>query len=351
METRPLGRSGIEVSRICLGTMTFGEQNSQEDAFALMDCALDRGVFFWDAAEMYPVSPREATYGRTEEIIGNWFASRGKRDQVVIATKAVGPGSRFPYIRDGQPRLNRKHLLQACEDSLQRLQTDYIDLYQLHWPERSSNFFGDLAFAPDPEEDAIPLEETLAALGELVEAGKVRQIGGSNETAWGVMKYLSLAEAGGGPRMVSIQNPYSLLNRSFEVGLAEVAVREDCGLLAYAPIAAGDMTGKYLAGRKPEGASMTTSPPTPRHHPLLPEARARRDRGVCRTGAAARPGALGGGRRLRLHPALPHLLDRRRDQPGAARAAARGAWGRARPGVAGGHRGDSPPLYLSLSLT
>lgn len=265
METRPLGRSGLEVSALCLGTMTWGEQNTQDEAFEQMDFACDRGINFFDAAEMYPVSPREETYGRTEEIIGNWFASRGQRERVIVATKVVGPGNRFPYIRDGQPRLNREHILQACDDSLRRLQTDYIDLYQLHWPERSANFFGDLAYKPDPDEDAVPLEETLGALGELVEAGKVRHVGVSNETAWGLMKYLNLADAGGGPRMVSIQNPYSLLNRSFEVGLAEVAVREDCGLLAYAPIAAGALTGKYLGGRKPEGARMTLFPENTRY--------------------------------------------------------------------------------------
>lgn len=265
METRPLGRSGLEVSALCLGTMTWGQQNSQDEAFEQMDFARDRGINFFDAAEMYPVSPREETYGRTEEIIGNWFASRGKRDQVILATKAVGPGSRFPYVRDGKPRLDRKHILAAVDSSLQRLQTDYIDLYQLHWPDRGANIFGDLGYSHDPQEEMTPLEETLGALAEVVKAGKVRHVGVSNETPWGLMKYLTLAEAGGGPRMVSIQNAYSLLNRSFEAGLAEIAHREDCGLLAYAPIGAGALTGKYLGGAKPEGARMTLFPQNTRY--------------------------------------------------------------------------------------
>ena len=265
METRPLGRSGIEVSRICLGTMTFGEQNTQEEAFEQMDFALDRGVFFWDAAEMYPVAPRKETYGRTEEIIGNWFASRGKREQVVIATKVVGPSAHFTYVRDGKPRLNRGHILEAIDASLKRLQTDYIDLYQLHWPDRNTNVFGKLGYRHDPDEEMTPLEETLGALDEAVKAGKIRHAGVSNETPWGLMRYFALSDAGLGPRMVSIQNPYSLLNRTFEEGLAEIALREDCGLLAYAPIGGGTLTGKYLEGKQPEGARMTLFPQNTRY--------------------------------------------------------------------------------------
>ncbi|MDX1709513.1 MAG: NADP(H)-dependent aldo-keto reductase [Rhodovibrionaceae bacterium] len=266
MDYRRLGRSDIEVSSLCLGTMTWGEQNTQEEGFAQMDAALERGINFFDTAEMYPIAPREETYGRTEEIIGNWFAARGTRDKVVLATKALGPGSRFDYVRDGKPRLNRAHLVQAVDDSLRRLQTDYIDLYQLHWPERNANFFGKLGYQHDPSDtDWTPLEETLEALGEIVRSGKVRHIGLSNETAWGTMKTLELAERGLGPRVVSIQNPYSLLNRSFEAGLAEVAIREDCGLLAYAPLGAGVLTGKYLDGAKPEGARMTLFPKNTRY--------------------------------------------------------------------------------------
>jgi len=265
MEYRRLGRSDIMVSAVCLGTMTWGEQNSLDEGFQQMDAALERGVTFWDTAEMYAVPPRKETYGRTEEIIGAWFASRGKRNQVILATKAVGPGDRFPYIRDGQPRFTKAHLTQALDDSLRRLKTDYVDLYQLHWPDRSTNTFGSLGFSPDPEDNMTPIEETLAALDELLQSGKVRYVGLSNETPWGTMTFLTLAEAGKGPRMVSVQNPYSLLNRSFETGMAEVAIREDCGLLAYAPIAAGMLSGKYLDGARPAGARLTLFPENTRY--------------------------------------------------------------------------------------
>lgn len=266
MELRRLGRTDLDVSLICLGTMTWGRQNSLEDGLAQMDYALDRGVFFWDTAEMYPIAPTAATYGRTEEIIGEWFASRGKRNKVILATKAVGPGERFRHVRDGYPRFNRAHLVRAVEDSLRRLKTDYIDLYQLHWPERSVNSFGRLGYLPNPEEaDWTPLEEVLAALAELVTAGKIRHVGLSNETPWGVMKFLQLADQGLGPRMASIQNPYNLLNRSFEAGLAEIAHREEVGLLAYAPIAAGVLSGKYLGGQRPVGARMTCFPDNKRY--------------------------------------------------------------------------------------
>lgn len=256
METRRLGRTDLEVSLICLGTMTFGEQNTEAEGHAQMDYAVDRGVNFFDTAEMYAVPVKAETYGRTEEIIGTWFAARGSRDKVILATKAVGPGERFAHIRDGKPRLNRTHLVQAVEDSLRRLQTDYIDLYQLHWPERPVNNFGKLDYQHDEDEDPVPLEETLRALEELVGAGKVRHVGLSNETPWGMMRCAQLAETHGLPRMVSVQNPYNLLNRSFEVGAAEVAIREDMGLLAYAPMAGGHLSGKYLDGKLPENSRM-----------------------------------------------------------------------------------------------
>jgi len=265
MEYRALGRSGLKVSAICLGTMTWGEQNSEAEGHAQMDLAVDRGVTFWDTAEMYPVAPRKETYGRTEEIIGTWFASRGKRDKVILATKAVGPGERFKHIRDGAPRHNRKHLVEAVDASLKRLRTDYIDLYQLHWPDRSVNSFGTLGYRPDPKEEMTPLEESLDALAEIVKSGKVRHVGVSNETPWGLMRFLGLAEAGRGPRMVSIQNAYSLLNRTFEQGLAEIAHREDVGLLAYAPAAAGALSGKYLNGARPAGARITLWPQNTRY--------------------------------------------------------------------------------------
>jgi aryl-alcohol dehydrogenase-like predicted oxidoreductase len=240
--------------------MTWGEQNTPEEAFAQMDLALEAGINFFDTAEMYPIDARAETYGRTEEIIGEWFTARGKRQDVILATKVVGPGSRFGYIRDGKPRLNAAHITEAVEASLRRLQTDVIDLYQLHWPDRPMHVFGTLGFRQAASGSETPLEETLDVLEGLIRAGKLRAVGVSNETPWGVMRAIALAEAGKGPRMASIQNPYSLLNRSFEARLAEVAVREDCGLLAYAPIAAGALTGKYLGGKNPERARFTLWP-------------------------------------------------------------------------------------------
>ncbi|NIC08001.1 NADP(H)-dependent aldo-keto reductase [Billgrantia bachuensis] len=254
MQTRLLGDTGIEVSRLCLGTMTFGEQNSEAEAHEQLDRAVAFGINFIDAAEMYPVPPRAETQGRTEAYIGSWLKRRESRDDVIIATKVTGP--RMEHIRGGS-RLSREQIHQAIDASLTRLQTDYVDLYQLHWPERSTNYFGKLGYEHDEEEDAVALEETLAALKELVEAGKVRAIGLSNETPWGVMKSLQLAERLDLPRVASIQNPYNLLNRTFEVGLAEIAQRENVGLLAYSPLAFGVLSGKYLDGARPENARLT----------------------------------------------------------------------------------------------
>lgn len=255
MEKRRLGRTDLEVSLICLGTMTWGEQNSESDAFDQLDLAMESGINFIDAAEMYPVPPRAETQGLTERYLGNWLKARGRRDDLVIASKVTGPGD-MDYIRGG-PRLSREHILQAADDSLRRLQTDYIDLYQVHWPERRSNFFGKLGFRPGNEEGAVPMEETLSALDELVKAGKVRHVGLSNESPWGTMRYLQLSEQHGWPRPVSVQNPYNLLNRSFEAGMAEVAWREQTGLLAYSPLAFGVLSGKYLDGQKPAGARLS----------------------------------------------------------------------------------------------
>lgn len=255
MEKRPLGNTDVEVSLICLGTMTWGEQNSRKEAFEQMDYALERGINFFDAAELYPVPPKAETYGRTEEQIGEWFGLRKNREKVILASKVTGRSS-MPWIRNGA-RLSRDHIRKALEDSLKRLKTDYIDLYQVHWPERPANFFGkhDYDHVEDPE--AIPILETLQSLDELVKEGKVRHIGISNETAWGVAEYLKLAKERSLARIVSIQNPYSLLNRTFEVGLAEMAIRERCGLLAYSPLGFGSLSGKYRGGRKPEGARLT----------------------------------------------------------------------------------------------
>ncbi|TAD87982.1 MAG: NADP(H)-dependent aldo-keto reductase [Alphaproteobacteria bacterium] len=256
MQYRPLGRTGLSVSAICLGTMTWGEQNTEAEGHAQMDFALDQGVTFWDAAEMYPVPPRAETYGETERIIGTWFAKTGKREQVILATKVLGSGA-LAYVRDGTQRLDRKSILAACDASLARLQTDYIDLYQLHWPDRPVNSFGKLGYTHVDDPATVPLEESLSALHELVTAGKVRAIGLSNETPWGVMTALALAATKGLPRVASIQNPYSLLNRAFEVGLAEVAIREEVGLLAYSPLAMGVLAGKYVGGARPPGARIT----------------------------------------------------------------------------------------------
>ncbi|GED23003.1 NADP(H)-dependent aldo-keto reductase [Halomonas halmophila] len=254
MQTRPLGNTGIEVSRLCLGTMTFGEQNSEAEAHEQLDRAVSFGIDFIDTAEMYPVPPNADTQGLTERYIGSWLASRGSRDDIILASKIAGPG--LDYLRGGS-RLTREQVHQAIDTSLQRLQTDYIDLYQLHWPDRRSNFFGRLGYQPDEQEDAIALEETLSALQELVQAGKIRAIGLSNETPWGVMRALHLADRMGLPRVASVQNPYSLLNRTYEVGLAEIAHRENAGLLAYSPLGFGVLSGKYLDGARPEGARLT----------------------------------------------------------------------------------------------
>lgn len=247
---RPLGRTDLRVSLIGLGTMTFGEQNSEADAHAQLDLALDHGVNLIDCAEMYPVPPRAETQGRTEAYVGSWLASRpGARERVVLATKITGPGGGFSWLRDGGTRFRADHLEQALEGSLRRLQTDHVDLYQLHWPDRNVNLFGQLEWRHQPDEALTPPDETLAALERLVRSGKVRHVGVSNETPWGVMRFLAAAEQSGGPRIVSVQNPYSLLNRSFEVGLAEVAMREQVGLLAYSPLGMGMLTGKYDGGR------------------------------------------------------------------------------------------------------
>ena len=256
MEYRQLGRSDLQISALCLGSMTWGEQNSEAEGFAQIDRAKACGINFLDTAEMYPVPPRRDTYGATERIIGNYFKARGDRADWVLASKVAGPGNGIDYIRGGQLKHNRQHIVAALDDSLKRLQTDWIDLYQLHWPERSTNFFGQLGYRHQ-EQDFTPLQETLEVLSEQVKAGKIRHIGLSNETAWGTMKYLQLADQLGLPRAVSIQNPYNLLNRSFEVGLAEVAMREQCGLLAYSPLAFGMLSGKYENGARPANARIT----------------------------------------------------------------------------------------------
>lgn len=255
MQYTKLPHSTLELSKICLGTMTFGAQNSQAEAFEQLDYALERGVNFIDTAEMYPVPPTAETQGLTETYIGNWLKKSGKREKVVLATKVAGPRN-LPYIRDNM-RLDRRNIHLAIDDSLSRLNTDYVDLYQLHWPQRQTNCFGQLNYPYPDEQEEVSLVETLDALSELVKAGKIRYIGVSNETPWGVMSLLKLAEKHELPRIVSIQNPYNLLNRSFEVGLSEISHYEGVQLLAYSPLAFGCLSGKYLNGARPKGARCT----------------------------------------------------------------------------------------------
>lgn len=256
MQKRTLGRTDLKVSVIALGTMTWGEQNTEAEAFEQIRLAKDAGVNFLDTAEMYPVPPNGETYGSTETFIGNYFRRFGDRSDWVLASKVAGPG-RMEHIRDGNPRLDRKNITAAVEASLDRLQTDYLDLYQLHWPDRKTNFFGQLGFTYDPDDQFVAIEDTLDVLDELVKAGKIRHIGLSNETPWGTARFLHLAESRGWPRAVSIQNPYNLLNRSFEIGLAEIALREEIGLLAYSPLAFGVLSGKYLDDARPANARLS----------------------------------------------------------------------------------------------
>lgn len=257
MQYRKLGTTGIDVSALCLGTMTWGEQNTEKEAHGQLDYAASEGINFIDAAEMYPVPPRAETQGLTETFIGTWLKSRKNRDKVVIATKVVGPDEGFVHVRGELPRLNRKHIHHAVDASLKRLQTEYIDLYQLHWPERTTNYFGQLGYRHVEEPQVVSLEETLTVMDGLVKAGKIRHVGISNETPWGAMSYLKLSEAKHVARVASIQNPYNLLNRTFEIGLAEIAMREQCGLLAYSPLAFGILSGKYIGGTRPPKARLT----------------------------------------------------------------------------------------------
>ncbi|MEJ2529000.1 MAG: NADP(H)-dependent aldo-keto reductase [Gammaproteobacteria bacterium] len=251
MRYRTLGNSDIKVSLICLGSMTWGQQNSEAEGHEQMDYALDQGVNFIDTAELYAIPARSETQGRTEEIIGSWLRSRGNRDKVVLASKVAGPGKGWvDHIRQGESRHDRTNMSAALDASLKRLQTDYLDLYQLHWPERSTNCFGKLGYTHQ-DDSFTPIEETLGVLAEFIQAGKIRKIGLSNETPWGLMKFLQIADSLGLPRVITIQNPYSLLNRSFEIGLAEIAHRERVGLLAYSPLGFGVLSGKYLDGGGP----------------------------------------------------------------------------------------------------
>jgi aryl-alcohol dehydrogenase-like predicted oxidoreductase len=274
MEKITLGNSNLSVSRICLGTMTFGEQNSEAEAHSQLDCALERGINFIDTAEMYPVMPRAETAGRTESHIGSWLKKSGKRDRIVLATKAAGPSRGMTWIRNGHSDFDAGNLRAAVDGSLKRLQTDYIDLYQLHWPSRNAPIFGQIAFDPQKERDCAAIEDTLGALGDLIKAGKIRHIGVSNETPWGVCEFIKQAETRGLPRIVSIQNAYNLVNRSFENGLDETCFRENVSLLAYSPLAFGQLSAKYFDNPKAHGR-LTIFPPnwSPRYlRPSVAEA-------------------------------------------------------------------------------
>lgn len=259
MRMNKLGLTGIDVSLICLGTMTFGQQNTEDEGHAQMDYAVAQGVNFFDTAEMYAVPPSAETYGRTEEILGSWFAKTGRRKDIVLATKIAGPTPHMPWVRPGRDVFSAQDVAEACDASLKRLRTDYIDLYQIHWPRRAVNSFGKLDFdAAVTRREGDGILSLLQELAKLVKAGKVRHIGLSNETPWGVMTFLKHHAADASlPRVQSIQNAYNLLNRTFDIGLAEVALQEKVGLLAYSPLAGGTLTGKYLGGARPAGARRT----------------------------------------------------------------------------------------------
>ena len=260
MQLKPLAHTGILVPEICLGTMTFGEQNTQAEAFQQLEYALDQGLFFWDTAEMYPVPPKPETQGATETILGNWITQRGNRDQLFIASKIAGPSQGGSHIRDGQTRFTAAEIASAIDGSLKRLQSDYIDLYQLHWPQRPTNFFGKLGYGNSEAQqnnEITALEETLTALSDEIKKGRIRSIGLSNETPWGTMKFLNLAEKLGFQKFISVQNPYSLLNRTYEIGMSEIAHYENVGLLAYSPLAFGYLTGKFRHGARPANARVT----------------------------------------------------------------------------------------------
>ena len=254
MNYRKLGNTDLKVSTICLGTMTWGEQNTQDEGFEQMDYALDQGINFWDTAELYSVPPKEKTFGHTEIIIGNWFKKTNKRDKVILATKIAGPSR--PYLRGGGNQFDKKNLTEALNGSLKRLQTDYIDLYQLHWPERNTNMFGRLGYEHKENSEWNKFEDVLENLKKFIDEGKIRNIGLSNETPWGTSKFLEISKEKNLPRMMSVQNPYSLLNRTYEVGLAEISIREQSGLLAYSPLAFGYLSGKYRNGELPEKSRM-----------------------------------------------------------------------------------------------
>ena len=255
MNYKKLGNTDLDVSTICLGTMTWGEQNTQNEGFEQMDFALGEGVNFWDTAELYAIPPKKNTYGKTEEIIGNWFEKTKKRNEVILASKISGPG--LSWIRNGENQYDSKKINKAVDESLKRLKTDYIDLYQLHWPERKSNYFGRLGYEhKENDNNWNNFEDILHTFEKIIKKGKIRYIGLSNETAWGLSQFLEISKIKSLPKVVSVQNPYNLINRSYEVGLAEISIRENAGLLAYSPLASGYLSGKYRNGKMPKDSRM-----------------------------------------------------------------------------------------------
>jgi len=256
MEYRKLGNTDLEVSIICLGTMTWGQQNSEEEGHDQMDYALEKGINFFDTAEMYSIPPKSETQGSTERIVGSWFKKSSNREKIILASKVAGRG-RMDWIRGTETKLDRENIEKAVEDSLKRLQTDYIDLYQLHWPDRPINIFGGGLGYKHIEAETVAISETLEVLKDLVKSGKIRYAGLSNETPWGLSEFLKFSELNNLPKVVSVQNAYNLLNRTYEQGLSEFFYRSSVGLLAYSPLAQGYLTGKYLDGARPEGARTT----------------------------------------------------------------------------------------------
>ena len=253
MKFKKLGTTDLDVSLICLGTMTWGTQNSEKDAFQQMDYSVSEGVNFFDTAEIYSVPPNSASYGKTEIMIGNWFEKRKNRDKIVLASKVAGPGC--DWIRGGKNNFNEKKIGEAIEGSLKRLKTDYIDLYQLHWPERSTNFFGRRDYSVNKSEaEWHSFESILEALSKFIKSGKIRYIGMSNETPYGLSRYIELSKSKNRPRMMSVQNPYNLVTRTYELGMSEISIRERCGLLVYYPLAAGALSGKYRNGKMPKNS-------------------------------------------------------------------------------------------------
>ena len=255
MKFKKLGNTDLDVSLICLGTMTWGTQNTEKDAFEQMDYSISQGVNFFDTAEIYSIPPNSNSYGKTERMIGNWFKKRKNRDKIILASKVAGPGCE--WIRGGGNNFDEKKIGEAIDGSLKRLKTDYIDLYQLHWPERSTNFFGRRDYSYNNKEgEWNSFENILDALSKHIKSGKIRYIGMSNETPYGLSRYLEISKNKGAPRMMSVQNPYSLVNRTYEIGMSEISIRQKCGLLVYYPLAAGALSGKYRNGEMPKNSRM-----------------------------------------------------------------------------------------------